>query len=111
MVVFFFFNDTATTEIYTLSLHDALPISYETCALGSWNGARARCCADGGADARQRRRRFRRTAAVCDRSRHPGAAARLLPTQARILLPAPAVRGAAPLCGSASASPSPLLLP
>src|SRR5258707_7084382 len=28
---FFFFNDTATTEIYTLSLHDALPIS-------SWGG-------------------------------------------------------------------------
>ena len=26
LVVFFFFNDTATTEIYTLSLHDALPI-------------------------------------------------------------------------------------
>src|SRR2546430_12136985 len=26
-VTFFFFNDTATTEIYTLSLHDALPIS------------------------------------------------------------------------------------
>src|SRR3712207_7816013 len=26
MSVFFFFNDTATTEIYTLSLHDALPI-------------------------------------------------------------------------------------
>src|SRR5438132_9698408 len=25
---FFFFNDTATTEIYTLSLHDALPISF-----------------------------------------------------------------------------------
>src|SRR3712207_9310156 len=25
-VLFFFFNDTATTEIYTLSLHDALPI-------------------------------------------------------------------------------------
>src|SRR2546429_7920043 len=25
-LVFFFFNDTATTEIYTLSLHDALPI-------------------------------------------------------------------------------------
>src|SRR5256885_17265447 len=29
IAVFFFFNDTATTEIYTLSLHDALPI----CAL------------------------------------------------------------------------------
>src|SRR5258708_23813041 len=26
LAVFFFFNDTATTEIYTLSLHDALPI-------------------------------------------------------------------------------------
>src|SRR5260221_5275414 len=26
MLSFFFFNDTATTEIYTLSLHDALPI-------------------------------------------------------------------------------------
>src|SRR2546429_6572748 len=30
--MFFFFNDTATTEIYTLSLHDALPIS---CELGA----------------------------------------------------------------------------
>src|SRR5438034_11232283 len=27
--LFFFFNDTATTEIYTLSLHDALPISQQ----------------------------------------------------------------------------------
>src|ERR1035437_8676372 len=30
----FFFNDTATTEIYTLSLHDALPISQST---STWN--------------------------------------------------------------------------
>jgi len=29
MFFFFFFNDTATTEIYTLSLHDALPISID----------------------------------------------------------------------------------
>src|SRR5258708_17026846 len=29
---FYFFNDTATTEIYTLSLHDALPIS-KTCSI------------------------------------------------------------------------------
>ena len=29
VVVVFFFNDTATTEIYTLSLHDALPICGE----------------------------------------------------------------------------------
>src|SRR2546429_9859244 len=28
---FFFFNDTATTEIYTLSLHDALPICRHRC--------------------------------------------------------------------------------
>src|SRR5271167_5242319 len=34
--LFFFFNDTATTEIYTLSLHDALPISpgRRPCAAG-----------------------------------------------------------------------------
>src|SRR2546422_8016300 len=31
MFPFFFFNDTATTEIYTLSLHDALPISLPGC--------------------------------------------------------------------------------
>src|SRR5258706_597635 len=29
---FFFFNDTATTEIYTLSLHDALPICCSSCS-------------------------------------------------------------------------------
>src|SRR3712207_8241680 len=29
-IVFVFFNDTATTEIYTLSLHDALPIFQQT---------------------------------------------------------------------------------
>src|SRR6266581_9604190 len=34
--LFFFFNDTATTEIYTLSLHDALPISnYGAHAMGT----------------------------------------------------------------------------
>src|SRR2546422_8596871 len=32
---FFFFNDTATTEIYTLSLHDALPISFSFNALST----------------------------------------------------------------------------
>src|SRR5215211_8052548 len=29
--LFFFFNDTATPDIYTLSLHDALPISHRRC--------------------------------------------------------------------------------
>src|SRR5258708_35401213 len=33
LLFFFFFNDTATTEIYTLSLHDALPISQVAPAL------------------------------------------------------------------------------
>src|SRR3712207_7200388 len=32
-MLFFFFNDTATTEIYTLSLHDALPIYHVTVVL------------------------------------------------------------------------------
>src|ERR1035441_4369886 len=36
MTLYFFFNDTATTEIYTLSLHDALPI----CARGGRPDAR-----------------------------------------------------------------------
>src|SRR3712207_7088315 len=38
---FFFFNDTATTEIYTLSLHDALPI----CRCGARSAASARTTA------------------------------------------------------------------
>src|SRR5258708_25651550 len=38
--MFFFFNDTATTEIYTLSLHDALPICYA--ARGASGGGRRR---------------------------------------------------------------------
>src|SRR6266436_10191068 len=36
---FFFFNDTATTEIYTLSLHDALPILASPRAAGAADGA------------------------------------------------------------------------
>src|SRR5215208_7365261 len=40
VLFFFFFNDTATTEIYTLSLHDALPIS---CSPGPAY-ARSRAC-------------------------------------------------------------------
>src|SRR2546430_9133589 len=38
--MFFFFNDTATTEIYTLSLHDALPISW--CSSSACPGGRDR---------------------------------------------------------------------
>src|SRR5256885_11943492 len=39
----FFFNDTATTEIYTLSLHDALPIWKQSCSL-IWFGAMRAAC-------------------------------------------------------------------
>src|SRR2546427_8656352 len=39
LLSFFFFNDTATTEIYTLSLHDALPILGDGPPLGGVGGA------------------------------------------------------------------------
>src|SRR5882757_10899013 len=45
-LVFFFFNDTATTEIYTLSLHDALPICRRRCR----RRPGPRCAAPGGSD-------------------------------------------------------------
>src|SRR6202011_6389721 len=44
-IFFFFFNDTATTEIYTLSLHDALPICLRRAPPRPW---RTRCgCTSG----------------------------------------------------------------
>src|SRR2546427_778325 len=49
--LFFFFNDTATTEIYTLSLHDALPIS--SCRSLSMTRA-ARAASRGGSPVRYR---------------------------------------------------------
>src|SRR3712207_8504123 len=59
-IAVFFFNDTATTEIYTLSLHDALPI---------WRTRR------GGSD--------RRDAAKSQETLHPDALGRPLPAQGR----------------------------
>src|SRR2546430_9123426 len=57
--IFFFFNDTATTEIYTLSLHDALPISnrrrFRRCCCGtdcSARKAKSSCCNRGGSQRR-----------------------------------------------------------
>src|SRR5258707_13042664 len=41
---FFFFNDTATTEIYTLSLHDALPISRARFPTKSWSRKSPNSC-------------------------------------------------------------------
>src|SRR2546430_12642999 len=55
LICFFFFNDTATTEIYTLSLHDALPIcsrrtsrrrSAPSCRSCSKGSSARRCCRD-----------------------------------------------------------------
>src|SRR3712207_7748565 len=69
MCFFFFFNDTATTEIYTLSLHDALPI---------WHGADRARPADGQV-ARDDVVHQRSAAAVLHvRHVHPGAARQLL---------------------------------
>src|SRR3712207_8289390 len=67
MTVFFFFNDTATTEIYTLSLHDALPISTTCGCCGraprrsgrgrTWRlgASRRACCGSSGSATRRRR--------------------------------------------------------
>src|SRR5256885_3591571 len=55
---FFFFNDTATTEIYTLSLHDALPIS--SCSLSRLPGAGGEPSAAAHRDGRGQRVRVRR---------------------------------------------------
>src|SRR5258707_4044505 len=52
MLIFFFFNDTATTEIYPLSLHDALPISQRKQRVHGAYGAAA-CAGLGGASADQ----------------------------------------------------------
>src|SRR2546429_5176798 len=56
MIILFFFNDTATTEIYTLSLHDALPISARS-RMSSDSRPRASCtcarCHRGRAGARR----------------------------------------------------------
>src|SRR6266852_6595390 len=47
-ILCFFFNDTATTEIYTLSLHDALPISAARAPASRRcrHGCRSTCCRD-----------------------------------------------------------------
>src|SRR2546430_4325835 len=48
-VFFFFFNDTATTEIYTLSLHDALPIFHPVARPAAhWRSARRHDASGGG---------------------------------------------------------------
>src|SRR2546426_10707932 len=58
---FFFFNDTATTEIYTLSLHDALPIYFSSDAADLYWVGPSR-------SVESTRIRFRAAAIECERS-------------------------------------------
>src|SRR2546427_3806035 len=78
---FFFFNDTATTEIYTLSLHDALPISQQRVHGGRATILRG-ASAPGGRGAIDRR------------GAGPRAARRLLPSGPAGVRPGRAARGA-----------------
>src|SRR2546422_8453453 len=77
-LLFFFFNDTATTEIYTLSLHDALPISLRPfAARRAAAGVRGAAGARGGAGQAGRGARARR-----GRGRGRGAGRRASPGRA-----------------------------
>src|SRR3712207_7816702 len=69
--IFFFFNDTATTEIYTLSLHDALPIlaCSRRCARGWSRSAPDSCATAGRRSAERVRVRGRPQIPVSPRSR------------------------------------------
>src|SRR3989449_8701109 len=72
MPLFFFFNDTATTEIYTLSLHDALPICRPRLRPGAGDPG-ATLVEHGTRSARARRRnpRARRIEPAPTANRHP----------------------------------------
>src|SRR2546426_6679134 len=61
VLFFFFFNDTATTEIYTLSLHDALPISGVREFAARFGPVRGRGTIDGGRRRMGHRRAPRRS--------------------------------------------------
>src|SRR2546426_7625039 len=67
LALFFFFNDTATTEIYTLSLHDALPISQSDRRGEDPVAHHPRCRAPGGRPARRQARPVRRQSETGDR--------------------------------------------
>src|SRR3712207_8202647 len=70
----FFFNDTATTEIYTLSLHDALPICLATRAWTVWRRSPARAVPT--ASRSRRASRARRSARRSQRPGRPGCRSR-----------------------------------
>src|SRR2546423_3573604 len=68
MFFFFFFNDTATTEIYTLSLHDALPISRVRAPFHPPQSLRAGLVVVGGSSGLQPQHRCHRLARLPPRS-------------------------------------------
>src|SRR5256885_6407084 len=67
---FFFFNDTATTEIYTLSLHDALPISLMMHAIANCGSRIADYCSV--ARSAQRLRQYLIVHSLRSSNRKPG---------------------------------------
>src|SRR2546427_3529684 len=72
MNLFFFFNDTATTEIYTLSLHDALPISHGRAGQGG-DRVRLSVCGEENHDGERARPDLRHSTDACHRRfRDPG---------------------------------------
>src|SRR5260370_3692822 len=78
---FFFFNDTATTEIYTLSLHDALPIC---CCLLCCRGRDRGTAAALGAASGSERQSVRASERASDHFFHDFAGAAVDPLHARI---------------------------
>src|SRR3712207_7847345 len=75
-MIFFFFNDTATTEIYTLSLHDALPIFRRVGDRAAGGGQRGRRQGVGGRQHPARGRRLPHPADARGARRAAGALAR-----------------------------------
>src|SRR2546422_8816735 len=88
-LLFFFFNDTATTEIYTLSLHDALPVSVRPGLPQPRDGRRAR-------------RRRRKSPASPGVANHPES---VLPTRdLRRIFAKPGAKAARHSCGRRKSS-------
>src|SRR2546422_9993546 len=85
LLLFFFFNDTATTEIYTLSLHDALPIS---CAARPWPETRRSPAARGPGGSRTSRagRAWRRSSRPARSEEHTSELQSRLHLVCRLLL-------------------------
>src|SRR6266511_787171 len=85
---YFFFNDTATTEIYTLSLHDALPVSHSSSSASPSRPASS----SGGAEPRRRSRNRERRLVKHERGDVPRRAPPLRPSVGSVAAAGGAVR-------------------